>query len=80
MNLISCKKSDLTKTPRSNLYRLLNEFANSDAECALVAGAAEHYSTVNCGVRSITAAIKRYKFANVKATNNDGKLYLMREI
>lgn len=80
MNLIPCKKSDLRKTPRSNLYRLIKEFANSDAECALVAGGVAHYANGSSGARSINSAIKRYKFAGIRATFNDGQIYLVREV
>lgn len=79
MNLILCKKSDLKKTPRTNLFRLLTEFAESGAECALVAGAAEHYATPNGGARSINGAIKHYRLAGIKATNNGGQIYLVRK-
>lgn len=80
MNLVACKKSDMRKTPRENIYKLIMEFVRSDAECALVAGAEVHYANHNVGARSITAAIKRYKIAGVKAVANDGKVYLVREV
>lgn len=80
MKLISCKKSDLRKTPRTDLFRLIKEFANSGAECALVAGGETHYANPNVGTRSINGAIKLYKFAGIKAIANDGKIYLIKEV
>lgn len=79
MNLMYCKKSDLRKTPRSNLFRLIKQFAESDAECALVQGGAEHYVHPNVGARALNEAIKRYKFAGIKASHNDGEIYLIKE-
>ena len=79
MNLIPCKKSDLRKTPKTNLFRIIEQFADSGAECALVAGGAEHYADPNVGARSLNLAIKRYKFAGIKASNNDGEIYLIKE-
>ena len=79
MNLIPCKKSDMRKTPKANVFGIIKEFVNSGAECALVAGADEHYVNPNVGARSLNSAILRYKFAGVRAVSNDGKLYLVRE-
>lgn len=79
MNLIPCKKSDMRKTPRANTYKLVKDFVNSGAECALVAGADKHYANHNVGARSITATIKRYNIVGVKAVANDGKVYLVKE-
>lgn len=79
MNLIPCKKSDLRKAPRTNLFRLIKEFSESGAECALVQGGAEHYASPNVGARAINGAIKLYKFAGIKASNNDGEIYLIKE-
>lgn len=79
MTLIPCKKSDLRKTPRANLFRLIKQFANSGEECALVQGGAEHYVNPNVGARAINGAIKHYKVYGVKATNNDGQIYLIKE-
>lgn len=79
MKLIPCKKSELKKTPKSNLFRLLKEFANSGAECALIEGATEHYCTSNCGANTINRAIKNYKIPQIKAIVNGGEVYLVKE-
>lgn len=79
MKLIPCKKSDLKKEPKANIFRLIKEFTNSGAECALVQGGAEHYATPNVGVRAINSAFKRYKVYGAKARNIDGQIYLIKE-
>lgn len=79
MNLIPCRKSDLKKTPKTDLFRLIKEFANSDAECAVIVGATKHYCTPNCGANTINRAIKNYKIPRMKAIVNDGKVYLVKE-
>ena len=79
MNLIYCKKSDLKKEPKANLFGLLKQFTNSGAECALVEGGAEHYKDANVGARAIKDAIKRYKVYGVKVSNVGGQIYLIKE-
>ena len=79
MNLIPCKKSELKKTPKTDLFRLIKDFANSDAECALIAGGTEHYCTPNCGATTINRAIKQHKVPQIKAIINDGEIYLIKE-
>lgn len=45
----------------------------------MIEGAAEHYTNPNVGARSINSAIKHYKVYGVKAINNDGEIYLIKE-
>lgn len=79
MNLVPCKIPELEKSPKANLYRLIKAFANSDAECALVEGAVNHYARIDSGVRAFNEAIRRYKVAGIRATNINGQIYLIKE-
>lgn len=79
MNLIPCKKSELKRTLKSGLFHLIKEFADSDAECALLAGATVHYSTPNSATTTINRAIMNYKIPHIKAIVNGGEVYLIKE-
>lgn len=79
MHLVPYDKSKLKRTPKTNLFKLVKEFVDSDADCAMVAGAAEHYATPSVGATTINESIKRYKFAQIRAVVNNGEIYLVKE-
>lgn len=62
----------------SENYYLVNEFSESDMDCAEIVGAETRYSTAAVAANTFKATIKNYKIPGVHAVSRGGKTYLIK--
>lgn len=69
----------MTSGSRSNLFRLLSEFADSEMICVEVEGFEDHYASASSCQASLYQAIKHYGFA-MKTFAKNKKVYIVKEV
>lgn len=80
MNLVVCNKAELENLDyykKSNVLKLIDEFAESDMDCARIEGST--HKTSNSCQNSFNNAIKRYKKSGIRCVQRSGACYLIKE-
>ena len=80
MKLTKCNIEDLGGRVKcfanTRNQSILEEFINSDMDCAKIIGW-KHINADSCS-SSLNASIRRFKFANIRATSIKGEVYLIK--
>lgn len=79
MKLVAYDKTKLDNVggyKRSKWQGILDEFVNSDTDCAKVEGWTHKSATGAAG--SLNTAIKRYNYGNIRAIERKGEVYLIK--
>lgn len=78
MKLKPVNEIELRVKGRNNLFAILTEFAESEHKCVEIED--HKYTSVNNCQTSFIAAIKRYRFLNIKCVVRGERVFLVKQM
>lgn len=80
MYLVKVERNKVNNKYQKNvLFKLLDDFVTGGYDCARVEGAPQHYKSLKSAQTTILNAIKIFKFVGVRASIQNGEIYLIKK-